>query len=140
MFEEMSNFFSSSMQPVSTSYRSVNSYTKGYLPFCYDGIPGFPNKIPDGIKRYLPKFDRNQSQSAKKHVQVFSDLMYDFDVCHEDLWMKLFVQTLKGDDRFWFSCLPVASISSWDELGSSFIEQFDGLVDEKLMLDRLMKI
>ena len=40
----------------------------------------------------------------------------------------------------WFSCLPAASIPSWDELSSSFIEQFDGLVDVKLMLDRLMEI
>ena len=54
--------------------------------------------------------------------------------------MKLFVQTLKGDERFWFTCLPVASISSWDELSSSFIEQFDGWVDVKLMLDQLMEI
>ena len=118
----------------------MNSFLKGYLPFFYNGIPGFPNKILDGIKKYLPKFDRNQSQSAKKNVQVFFNLMYDFDMCHEELWMKLFVQTVKGDERFWFSCLPVASISSWDELSSSFIKQFDGLVDVKLMLDRLMEI
>ena len=82
----------------------MNSFIKGYVPFFYDGIPGFPNKIHDGIRRYLPKFDRNQSQSAKKYVQVFSDLMYDYDVCHEDLWMRLFVQILKGDERDWFAC------------------------------------
>ena len=69
----------------------MNSFIKGYVPFFCDGIPGFPNKIPNRIRGYLPRFDRNQSQSAKKHVQDFSDLMYDFDVFHEDLWMKLFV-------------------------------------------------
>lgn len=88
-FEEMSHLPSSSMQSLSKSYRSVN--IKGYVPFFYDGIPSFPNEIPDGIKRYLPRFDRNQSQPTKKHVHVSSDLMYDCDVCHEDLWMRLFV-------------------------------------------------
>ena len=37
-------------------------------------------------------------------------------------------------------CFLAASISSWDELSSSFIEQFDGWVDVKLMLDQLMEI
>ena len=107
--------------------------------FC-DGIPGFPNKIPDRIKGYFPKFVGNKSQSAKKHVQKFSNLIYDFDVCHEDLWMRLFVQTLEGYERYWFTCLPTASISSWAELSLSFIEQLDRWVDVKLMLDQLMEI
>lgn len=85
------------MQPVNKYYRSVN--IKGYMSFCYDGILGFPNRIPDEIRRYFPKFDRNQSQSTKKHIQVFSDFIYDYDVYHEDLWMRLFMQTLKGDER-----------------------------------------
>ena len=54
--------------------------------------------------------------------------------------MRLFVQTLKGDARDWFSCLPVASISSWVVLSLSFIQQFDRWVDVKLMLDQFMKI
>lgn len=116
------------------------SFFRGYTPFCYDGIPSFLNKIPNEIKKYLSKFNRNQCPSARKHVQAFSDLMYDFDVCHEDLWMRLFVQTLEGDEREWFSFLPIASFSSWDELISCFIDYFDGLVDVKLMLDRLMEI
>ena len=126
------------MQSSDQNYRSFSA--KRCTPLVFDGIPGFPNEIPDGIRKYLPIFDRNQSKSAKKHVQVFSDLMYDYDLCHEDLWMRLFVQTLKGDERDWFSCLPVASISSWEEFSLSFIQQFDGWIDVNLMLDRLMKI
>ena len=55
----MSNFFSLSIQPVSENCRSVNSFIKGYVPLFYDGILGFPNKIPNGIKEYLPMFDKN---------------------------------------------------------------------------------
>ena len=46
----------------------------------------------------------------------------------------------RKDERYWFTCLPTTSISSWDQLCSSFIEQFDGWVDVKLMLDQLMEI
>ena len=47
---------------------------------------------------------------------MFSDLVRDFEIAHEDVHMKLFVQTLEGDARDWFSFLPTCSISSWDEL------------------------
>ena len=67
MVEEMSNFFSSSMQRVSTSYRSENSFTKGYVPFCYDGIPGFPNKeYSAGLKTFCI-FEKKINNQAMKY-------------------------------------------------------------------------
>ena len=47
---------------------------------------------------------------------MFSDLIGDFEIAHEDKNMKLFVQTLVGDTRDWFSFLSSCYLSSWDEL------------------------
>ena len=69
------------------------------MPLCFSGIYGFPNVIPDDIRKHLSKFSGNHTVSASQHVQVFSDLMGDYEISHEDVHMKLFVQTLEGDAR-----------------------------------------
>ena len=51
--------------------------------------------------------------STNQHIQMFNDLIADFEISHEDVHMKLFVQTLEGDARDWFSFLLACSISSW---------------------------
>ena len=94
------------------------------MPLCFDGIYGFPNVIPNDIRKSFPKFNGNHIVSASHHVQVFSDLMGDYEIAHKDVHMKLFVQTLEGDARDWFSFLPTCSILSWSELHSAFMEQF----------------
>ena len=85
------------MQPVSEIPRSIS--TKWYMPLCFDGIHGFPNVIPNDVRDKFPKFNGNHLVSAIHHVGLFSDLMGDYEIAHEDLHMKLFVQTLEGDAR-----------------------------------------
>ena len=50
--------------------------------------------------------------------------MGDYEINHEDVHMKLFLQTLDGDARDWFSFLLVCAISYWGELHSTFMEKF----------------
>ena len=87
-------------------------FGKRYIPLNFDGIHGFPNPMPYNLRKYVPKFSGNHENSASHHVQLFSDLIGDFEIAHEDVHMNLFVQTLKGDARDWFSFLPACSISS----------------------------
>ena len=106
----MADFFSPSMQSIDQNHRYFS--TKRYMPLRFDGIYGFPNFIPDDIRKHLSKFSGNHTVSASQHVQVFSDLMGDYEIAHEDVHMKLFFQTLEGDARDWFSFLPSCSFSS----------------------------
>ena len=69
------------------------------MPLWFNGIYGFPNVIPDDIRKKLSKFSGNHTILASQHVQVFSDLMDDYEIPHEDVYMKLFIQTLEGDAR-----------------------------------------
>ena len=93
----MSSFLSSSMQPVSEISRSIS--TKWYMPLFFDGIHGFLNVNPNDVRNKLPKFSGNHENSASHHVQLFSDFIGDFEIAHEDVHMKLFVQTLEDDAR-----------------------------------------
>ena len=93
----MADFFSPSMQFSDQNRRSFS--TKRYTPFFFNGIYGFPNVIPHDIRKHLSKFNGNHTVSTSQHVQIFSDLMGDYEIPHEDVHMKLFVQTLEGDAR-----------------------------------------
>lgn len=73
----------------SKRYRSINFY----------GIDGYPNVIPPKIRDKLPKFNGTKCESTNKHLQEFKNLMDDYEVHHEVIIMRLFVQSLKGDVR-----------------------------------------
>ena len=77
------------MQPISEIPRSIS--TKRYMPLNFNGIHGFPNIMPYNLRKYLPKFGGNHENSASHHVQLFSDLVGDFEISYEDIQMKLFV-------------------------------------------------
>ena len=69
------------------------------MPLYFDGIHGFPNVIPNDIRKKMSKFNGNHTVSASYHVQFFNDLIGDYEISHEDVHMNLFVQTLEGDAR-----------------------------------------
>lgn len=118
--------------------RSIS--TKRYIPLCFNGILGFLNVIPIDIRKILPKFNGNLDVSASHRVELFIDLMGDYEITHEDVHMKLFVQTLEGDARDWFAFLPTCSISSWNQLHSAFMEKFREWVSISDSYDKFLKI
>ena len=46
--------------------------------------------------------------------------MDDLNIQHEDVYMRLFVQSLEGEPRKSFRSLAVASINSWEMLENWF--------------------
>ena len=85
----MSRFIPPRMQLVNEEPRSIS--TKRYMPLNFNGIHGFPNVIPNDVRKRLPKFNGNHLVSASHHVELFIDLMGDYKISHEDVHMKLFV-------------------------------------------------
>ena len=66
--------------------------------------------------------------------------MGDFETAHEAVHMKLFVQSLEGDARDWFSFLPACSISSWGEFHSIFMKKFGERVSIFDSYDKFFRI
>lgn len=54
--------------------------------------------------------------SVEKHIQGFEHFIDLFEIDHDDVCMRIFSQTLKGDTKHWFKHLHPKTISSWVEL------------------------
>jgi len=71
--------------------------------------------------KYLPQFHGGKTHSTEDNMSAFRDFTDDEFVEHNDVFMRLFVQTLGGDVRKWFIELHVASNDSWPALEASFM-------------------
>ena len=70
---------------------------EGYRKICFDGILGFPNPIPQEMRKRFPKFVWNNIVTCEDHLRSFLDMMSDYEIEAEDVIMKLFVQSLIED-------------------------------------------
>ena len=60
------------------------------MPLSFNGIHGFLNVFPKDVRNFLPKFSGNHLISAIHHVELFINLMGDYEIANEDVHMKLF--------------------------------------------------
>jgi hypothetical protein len=60
--------------------------------------------------------------SAEKHIQGFENFIDLFEINHDDVCMRDFSQSLKGDTKDWFRHLQPDTISSWEELKNVFLK------------------
>ena len=66
-----------------------------YRQLDFIGIQGYPNPISNDLRNAIPKFSGNGTESAERHVINLKNIIEDFEEEHEDVFMKLFVQSLK---------------------------------------------
>jgi hypothetical protein len=77
------------------------------------GPLNFPPNVHDLPENYLklfPKYDGEKAISAKEHMGAFQDFTHNLFMEHDDVFMRLFVQTLERDVRKWFRGLLATSI------------------------------
>jgi hypothetical protein len=60
--------------------------------------------------------------SAEKHIQGFEHFIDLFEINHDDVCMRAFSQSLKGNTKDWFRHLQPDTISSWEELKNVFLK------------------
>jgi hypothetical protein len=61
---------------------------------------------------YLPTFKEDKGDNPAQHLITFHQCMDQLDIHHEDVLMKMFMYSLKGDAREWYFSLPASSIFS----------------------------
>lgn len=71
------------------------------------------NSLPQGdYLKYLPKFiGEGDEVIAKDHLASFYSYADNQSIEDEDVWSRLFVQSLDGESRKWFRSLPPGSIA-----------------------------
>jgi hypothetical protein len=84
-------------------------------------LPHILHDFPPKHYKYLPVFDGEPDAiTAEKHIQEFEHFIDLFEIDHDDVCMRAFSQSLKGDTKEWFKHLQPETISSWEELKSVF--------------------
>jgi hypothetical protein len=86
-------------------------------------LPQVLHDFPPKYYEYLHVFDGEiDGISAEKHIQGFEHFVDLFEIDHDDVCMRVFSQSLKGDTKDWFKHLYPETISSWEELKSVFFK------------------
>jgi len=88
----------------------------------------------------LPKFMGEGDLRATKNITFFIQFVDILDIEHEDIYMRLLVQTFEGKVRTWFRGLPVNSIPSYDDLETSFLRQWGEKKDHLYYLTEFISL
>ncbi|XP_059070895.1 uncharacterized protein LOC131861063 [Cryptomeria japonica] len=86
-----------------------------YKQLDFSGIVGYLNQISSDLRSAIPKFTGNGMDSAKQHVINVKNTIEEFQISYEDVFMKLFVQSLTEDAGELYRNLPDRCIDSWQE-------------------------
>lgn len=60
-------------------------------------LPRILNPVPDHYLKLLPTYNVEKKRMDEDHLDVFQKFNDNFYIEHEDVYMRLFVQSLDGD-------------------------------------------
>jgi len=83
------------------------------------------NPMPVGeYQKYMPKFTSTEVVIVEEHLEAFYSYSDNSDISENDVWMRVFVQTLDGEARNWFRELAPRSISDIEALDDAFLKHW----------------
>ena len=78
-------------------------------------LPQALNALPGGDhQKYLPRFDGQGETTTEEHWNKLCSFADNQNFEHQDVWMRVFAQSLDGEVRKWFRELPPDSIDGID--------------------------
>ena len=83
-------------------------------------LPPMLHPFPEHYLDLLPRYNGEQKITAQQYLDSFHNYMEDLNVQFEDVYMRLFVQSLAGEPMKSFQSLPISSIYSWEMLEGWF--------------------
>ena len=87
-----------------------------------------------GSKKNFPKFLGDGKVTIDKHIKAFFAATHILGVGHEDVAVRLFVETLTDSTADWFYHLDDGSITDWNTLRIAFEDRFKTAEDEHALL------
>lgn len=86
-------------------------------------LPTPLNAMPEGdYQECMAKFTGTEGVIAEEHLESFYFYADNLDIYEEDVWMKVFVQSLEGEARKWFNELAPRSIADIEALDDVFLK------------------
>jgi hypothetical protein len=88
-------------------------------------LPQPMNALPVGdYLKYMPKFTGEEDITAEEHLASFYSYADNLNIENEDVWMRVFVQSLDGEARKWFRGLTPGSIVGIEALDDAFLRHW----------------
>jgi ribonuclease HI len=88
-------------------------------------LPHPMNPLPAGdYLKYMPKFTGEGDITAEEHLAAFYSYADNLNIENEDVWMRVFIQSLDGEVRKWFRGLAPGSIAGIEALDNVFLRQW----------------
>jgi hypothetical protein len=88
-------------------------------------LPQPLNPLPAGdYLKYMPKFSGEGEVTAEEHLAAFYSYADNLNIENEDVWMRVFVQSLDGEVRKWFRGLAPGSIAGIEALDNVFLRKW----------------
>jgi hypothetical protein len=101
--------------------------TARYAPLV---LPHPMNPLPAGdYLKYMPKFTGEGDITAEEHLAAFYSYVDNLNIENEDVWMRVFFQSLDGEVRKWFRGLAPGSIAGIEALDNVFLRQWGDIKD-----------
>jgi len=93
-----------------------------YAPFV---LPANLNDLPgNDYMEYLPKFYNEGDKTTEEHLTTFYSLVDNFQIDHDDAWMRLFAKSLDGEVRKWLRSLQSNSINTITDFDAVFLRKW----------------
>ena len=88
----------------------------------------FPNPLSamptrDYLK-YMPKLKGEGDFTAEEYLEAFYSYAENINIEQEDVWTRVFVQSLDGQARKWFKELPAGSVVGTEALDDIFLKHW----------------
>ena len=81
------------------------------------------NAMPTGeYQNYVPKFTGTEGVTAEEHLESFYSYADNLDISEDDVWMRVFVQSLDGEVRKWFRELTPRYVTDIEALDDVFLK------------------
>ena len=81
--------------------------------------------MPAGeYQKYMPKFTGTEGVTVEEHLESFYSYADNLDISEDDVWMRVFVQSLDGEARKWFKELAPRCIVDIEALDDVFLRHW----------------
>jgi hypothetical protein len=88
-------------------------------------LPQPMNSLPSrDYLKYMPQFIGEGDVTTKEHLSSFYRFAEIHAIENEDVWMRVFVRRLDGDDRYWFKELSPRSVDEIDALDDLYLRHW----------------
>jgi hypothetical protein len=88
----------------------------------------FPNPLSAmptrDYQKYMPKFIGARDYIAEEHIEAFYVYAENINISEEDVWTKVFVQSLDGQAQKWFKEIPTNLVTGIEQLDEVFLKQW----------------